>query len=72
LYFLTGGTYQLFMMDINKREARLVLHNNFQMNNLNVFQNSNMIIFTKNISSHNEVVIFNLNNHTYKEILIVP
>lgn len=69
LYFLTGGAYQLYAMSISEKKAKLVLHNNFQMNNLDVFRNSNKIIFTKNIKD-NIVVIYDLNDYTYKEVLI--
>jgi hypothetical protein len=69
-YFLGGGAYHLYVMNNSSKEARLILDNNFQMENLGVFHYSDKIFFTKNIKGDNSVIIYDLKDQSLTEILI--
>lgn len=72
LFFITGGGYQLYEIERENLHAKLILHTNFKMENLNVFQKSDKIIFTRNLQNDNSIVIYDYSTLTFDEISITP
>ncbi len=69
LYFLSGGAYHLYEMNLAKNKVELLMHNNYQISNIHVLQNSQKVLFSKNIEK-NKFFILDLNNRTQKEVIL--